>query len=110
MEMTNNQYDKRFTHLLKMCNSLIVSLLPPPSACAKFGENQLVIDLSTTSKRWKMSLFSCIGALRGMTFCLFFSESIKNIFRMKERRFFTENVSVSLIGQSATGGLPFDLK
>ena len=33
MEMTNNQYDKRFTHLLKMCNLLIVSLLPPPPIC-----------------------------------------------------------------------------
>ena len=52
----------------------------------------------------------CIGILRGMDFCLLFSESIKNIFRMEEKRLSTENVSVSLIGQSATGGLPFVLK
>ena len=30
MEKANNQYDSRFAHLLKMCNMLIIRLLPPP--------------------------------------------------------------------------------
>ncbi|MBR0073637.1 MAG: hypothetical protein IJP95_07345, partial [Bacteroidales bacterium] len=73
---------------------------------------QLVISFFAAPKRQKIYSFLSAVMSRCSDICLSISESFTNnsLFCVKERRFFTENVSVSLIGQSASGGLPFVMK